>query len=166
MDKRILLAEITSAHGIKGLVKLRYFGGDIADIKTYNPLFTSETGSQQLTIHVKNAIKNGYVAEVEGISDRNHAEELAKTKLYINKDQLPETEDGEFYYDDLIGCQAYENQSLIGKVIAVDDFGAGALLEIRPKGQPAFYLPFKDEFVGNVNIHDKKIEVTIPEGLR
>ena len=165
MTKRILLAEITSAHGIKGLVKLRYFGENIADIEDYNPLFTSETGSEQLTLHIKNPIKSGYVAEVEGVTDRNKAETLAMTKLYILKDQLPETDEDEFYYDDLIGCEAYENNTLIGKIIAIEDFGAGPLLEIRPSGKPTFYLPFKDEFVPTVDISTKRIEIVIPGGL-
>ena len=165
MTKRILLAEITSAHGIKGLVKLRYFGENVADIEAYNPLFTSEVGNDQLTLHIKNPIKSGYVAEVDGITDRNKAETLAKTKLYILKDQLPETDADEFYYDDLIGCEAYEHNTLIGKVIAIEDFGAGSLLEIRPSGQPTFYLPFKEEFVPKVDISNKCIEIVIPDGL-
>lgn len=164
-DNRILIAEIVAAHGIKGFVKLVYFGEDPNDLEDYNPLFISEDGTQTLTIHLKNAIKGGYVAAIHGITDRNDAEKLAKTRLYVAKDKLAEAEEGTFYYHDLIGCTAYENNIEVGKVIAVENFGAGDLLEIRQQNKGTFYLPFKDEYVPDVDIVARKVTIVIPEGL-
>lgn len=165
MSNRILIAKITTAHGIKGLVKLHYYGEDVNDTESYNPFYTSQSGHDTLTIHVKNAIKNGYVASVEGVNDCNQAEELRNTELFIEENSLAKPDDDEFYQKDLIGCDVFENDKKIGKVTAIDNFGAGDLLDIRPLSGQSFYLPFKDEFVGEVNIQQKRIEVHIPEGL-
>ena len=163
--QRIVLAQITTAHGIKGFVKLRYFGENIEDIESYNPLYIAPQGEDSLTLQIKNAIKSGFVAEVEGVTDRTQAEKLRGIKLYIDRDQRPEAEPGAFYHDDLIGCKAYEEGLEIGKVIAIENFGAGDLIEIRPRSGEPFYLPFNNEFVPEVDIEKKQINVNIPEGL-
>ena len=165
-EQRLLLAEIGPAHGVKGYVKLRYYGEDVSDLSKYNPLFTAKSGDQTLTLHIKNATKGGYIAAIEGISDRNAGESLKGTKLYVPRDRLDMPEENEYYHADLIGCKAYENGTEIGTIIAVDNFGAGDLLEIKPPVGDTFYLPFKNEFVGKVDLASKTIEVTVPEGLR
>ena len=165
MSKRILIAKITTAHGVKGLVKLQYFGEDVNDVEAYNPFYISQTDNKTLTLHIKNAIKNAYVAEVEGITDRNQAEELRGTQLYIDESNIATPDDGEYLQKDLIGCDIYENNQKIGTIIAVDNFGAGDLLDIKPEGKESFYLPFKDDFIGDIDVSSKKIDVTIPDGL-
>ncbi len=165
MSERILIAKITTAHGIKGLVKLHYYGENIEDVKSYNPFYIAETGHDALTINIKNAIKGGYVAAIEGINDRDQAEKLRHTELFIDVTSIAPAEEGEFLQKDLIGCTAYENDIEIGKVIAIENFGAGDLLDIQPAGAESFYLPFQDEFVESVDIKNKKITVIIPEGL-
>ena len=162
---RILIAEIAAAHGIKGFVKLTYFGEDIRDTEDYNPFFTTESGANTLVLQVKNAIKGGYVAAIDGITDRTQAEALRGTRLYIERSKLKQPEENEYYHTDLVGCVVLENNIEIGKVIAVDDFGAGALLDIRPASGSSFYLPFKGDFVGTVDIAAKTIHVSIPDGL-
>lgn len=160
--KRICIAKIATAHGIKGLVKLHVFAEDINLLK--NDLFTSDTGDKKLSIKLKNATAKHWIAEVEGITDRDDAEKLRGTALYINQDALPKPEDGAFYFTDLIGLQCVDTKDKdIGKVIAVENFGAGDLLEIQPVGTERFYLPFNDDTI--LEIGENKIIVVIPEGL-
>jgi 16S rRNA processing protein RimM len=166
MSDRILIAQIATAHGVKGYVKLRYFGQDIEQFSRYNPFFTDIEGDQTLRLHIKNSIKGGYVASIEGITDRNKAETLRGKKLYISPNVLKEPEDGEYYCSDLIGCTARENGQDIGQIIAMENFGAGDLLEIKPASGASFYLPFCNEFVGKVDLAKKLIAVMVPEGLR
>jgi len=164
-NHRILIAQISTAHGVKGLVKLRYFGENIHDVETYNPFYVSETGSDTITLHIKNHSKNAYLAEIEGITDRNQAEALRGTDLYIDEEKIAPPEEGEYLQKDLIGCDVVENEKTIGKVIGISNFGAGDLLDIKPLTSESFYLPFQDEYVGEIDIRAKKINVSIPEGL-
>lgn len=127
-------------------------------------LFTSESGDDTLSLTLKNKAAKHWLAEVKNITDRAQAEKLRGTVLYINNDILPETEDDEFYISDLIGLLCVdENKNEIGNVIAVENFGASDLLEIKPSGAESFYLPFTDDTI--IEILDDKIIVKIPEGL-
>tara|TARA_Y100000031_G_scaffold40119_1_gene45474 strand:- start:82222 stop:82776 length:555 start_codon:yes stop_codon:yes gene_type:complete len=166
-EKRLCVARIATAHGIKGYVRAKIFMENPHDIEDYNPLFTSETGAETLHVTLKNPIKNQWLVEIGGVSDRTEAEKLRNLDLYINADALPEAEDGAFYYKDLIGLTAYDDKGeTVGKVINVDNFGSGDLLEIKPMDGESFYLPFKDEFSGNIDLKAKTIVVTNFEDYR
>jgi len=161
-QKEICIAKIATAHGIKGLVKLHVFADDssLAD----GILFTSEGGDKTLSLKLKNQTAKHWLAEVEGITDRNEAEKLRGTELYIDKDNLPEANDDEFYIADLIGLSCIDKDNKhIGKIIAVENFGASDLLEIQPDGGESFYLPFTDDTT--LKVSDTTVTIDIPEGL-
>ena len=160
--KRLCVAKVASPHGVKGLVKLHVF---VEDINLLNgPLFTDESGNDTLTITPKNAVSKHWVAEIDGSNDRDKAEELRGTCFYIEREALPETKENEFYASDLIGLNVMdEDNKAIGKVIAVENFGAGDLLEIQPDGTESFYLPFNKETVPNIT--ETTVIVRIPENL-
>ena len=162
MSKRVCLGKITSAHGVKGLVKILPFGEDPTLIETLGPAFISEDGSETVVVQFKNKAGGKYIlASVEGCNDRNEAEELRGTELWYDRSLLPDTDtdEGEFYYEDLVGLAIVEDGQEIGKVIAVDDFGAGDLLEIKPKSGSDFYLPYGDDYVVNVDLEAGVITV-------
>ncbi len=164
MSERICVAKITSAHGIKGFVKVKIFTDKPTDLEQYNPLFVSKSTDKTLTITLKNSVKTQWVAEIEGITDRNQAEELRGTELFIEENALPSPDEGEFYYKDLIGMTVLNHEgTLFGTVLAVQNFGAGDLLEIKPPTGDSFYFPFNDEHCPLVDqekkiIHTKDIE--------
>ncbi|MEM7618159.1 MAG: ribosome maturation factor RimM [Pseudomonadota bacterium] len=161
--ERICVAKIATAHGVRGLVKLRVFVDNLDLLQ--NTLYTSEKDDSSLTLKLKNATAKHWLAEIEGVNDRNAAEELRGTNLYISKSDMPELEDGEMYVSDMIGLPVFDEQdNEIGKVLALDNFGAGDLLDIKPIGEDSFYLPYTDETV--IDKSSEKIIVRIPEGLR
>ncbi|MCE7886316.1 MAG: 16S rRNA processing protein RimM [Alphaproteobacteria bacterium PRO2] len=163
--KRVCLGKITSAHGVKGLVKILPFGEDPLLIEELSPVFTGETSSDQVSIKMKNSAGNKYwLASVEGVSERNGAEALRGTSLWVERDALPKIENKNTYYHaDLIGLKVIEDKKEIGEVVAVKNFGASDLLEIKPAGKATFYLPFIKENI--LKIQSDKIIVKIPEGL-
>lgn len=155
---RLCLGRITTAHGVKGLVKVVCFGDDPRSLEIYGPLFTSETGSDTLRLTLKNPVKSGFLAQVDGIADRTAAQALRGTPLYVPRARLPKPEDGSYYCADLIGLQTvYEKDEPMGRVISVQNFGAGDLLEIAPPSGSAFLIPFTKNFIGDVDFENKKI---------
>jgi 16S rRNA processing protein RimM len=165
-NKRILIGEIATAHGIKGLVKLRSFVEDETLLEGEN-VYTSETGDKTISLKIKNPMKGDFLAEVKGVSDRNGAEALRATQLYIDRDSLPNTDDGEYYIEDMKGLSIItKNGDAIGTVLNVVNYGASDLIDIKPiQGGQNFYLPFIDDYIFEVDFVKGIVVVELPEGL-
>jgi 16S rRNA processing protein RimM len=149
---------IMTAHGVRGLVKLRCHLEDAGDLENYNPLHDDHHKAYE--IKLKNPVGHDWVAEITGITDRNDAEKLRGLQLYIDREQLPEISDNEFYYEDLIGCAAITADGQpAGSVIAVENFGAGDLLEVRPLQGQTYYLPIAEPYVQNIDTDSRVIVV-------
>lgn len=158
----IFVAQVGAAHGVKGEVKITTFTADPMALAGYKTLMRQD-GSPALAIASARPSKGGIVARLKGVADRNAAEALRGLKLYISRDSLPEPDEDEFYLADLIGL-AVENEAgeTLGKVKAVQDFGAGDLLEIQPKSGASWWLPFTREAVPEVRIAEGKLIAAPP----
>lgn len=98
-------------------------------------------------------------------NDINQVEKYVGCSLFVDHESLDELEDDEFYFDDLIGLMAYDqNGSLIGEVIEIRELPRGILLEIKTKDKNVL-VPFVDEFVSDVNLEEEKIVINVIEGL-
>ncbi len=161
--ERVCIAQIGGPHGIRGEVKLRSFTGDPMAVKDYGPLET-EDGSARFEIEAVRPAKGHLVARLRGVHDRNAAERLTNIRLFVPRERLPPPGTDEFYHADLIGLTAVTADGVeVGTVVAVHDFGAGDLLELRPvSGGTTIMLPFTDAFVPSVDIAGGRIVVQPP----
>ena len=163
---RVCLGQIGAAHGVRGEVRLRSFTSDPAAIADYGPLETED--GRVLEIEALRPAKDHFVARLSGISDRDAASALTNTKLYVPRERLPRTEDpDEFYHADLIGLAAVDRAGkTLGTVVAIHNFGAGDLIEVRPQtGGSTELVPFDTTHVPEVDIASGKIVVHPPDGL-
>lgn len=162
----LLMAEVAGAQGIRGAVKLKAFGDDPEALADYPPL-SDEKGEK--TYKVTHVVPHGsiWVAEIEGIEDRTAAEKLFGLKLYLSRAALPKIRKKDTYYHaDLIGLRALlKDGTPLGTVIAVANFGAGDLLDIKPAKGNSFYLPFTNAAVPEVDIAAGTLTVDPPAGL-
>jgi len=162
--RRMCLAKIATAHGVRGMVKLHVYAEDPRSIDSYGPLYTSENDGKALTLTIKNPLGKYWLAEIKGITDRNESEKLRGIELWVDRDKLPNPEEGEHYHADLIGMNVQDKDgAALGKVIAVENFGASDLLDIKPASGSSFYLPFADQFI--IEVTADSITVDMPEGL-
>lgn len=162
--KRILLGEIAGAHGIRGEVVVRAYTGEPDAIADYGAL-TDAAGAKPLTLKIVRVTPKGIVARVAGVADRNGAEALKGRKLYVARDAMPEpAEEDAFYHADLIGLAAVDQTgAVIGKVLGVQNYGAGDLLEIKlAAGGRAELVPFTKAFVPRVEIAAGRVVVVMP----
>jgi 16S rRNA processing protein RimM len=155
--KRVCLGKIAQAHGVKGLVKLHVFAEDPSTLN--GSLYTDQSSDQTITLRLKNRVNKYWLAEIEGISDRDSAEALRSTELWVNKDQLAKTiQEEEYYVEDLIGADIRNEKSEnIGKIKAVNNYGAGDLLDIELADGSELLIPFTKECVPIVNIDQNYI---------
>ncbi len=162
---RICLGVVVGAHGIRGLVKVKSFTAEPEAIARYGPL-ADERGEQRMALELVGAHKGVLLARIAGVDDRNAAERLKGTRLYVNRAALPEPEEEEFYEADLVGLEAVRRDgSSLGKVAAVHDFGAGASLEIEDAAGKSVIVPFTRAAVPEIDIAGGRLVVEPPEGL-
>jgi len=164
--KRVLVARIGAAHGVRGDVKLWSFTVDPAAIAAYRPL-TDASGTRSFEIETMRAAKDCFVARLKGVNDRNAAEALRNVDLYVERELLPTPdEDDEFYHADLIGLAAvHVDGTPLGTVMAVQNFGAGDLLEIQPSMGDSLYVPFTMAVVPTVDLAGGRVVIDPPPGL-
>ncbi len=160
----ILLGRIVGAHGIRGEVLVHSFAEEPGNIGSYGAL-SDKTGTRTFKLRVLRLTPKGaIVARISGISDRNAAEALKGVELYVARDKLPEPDEDEFYHADLVGLAAVAPDGVpIGEIVAVQNYGAGDLIEIRIPGRKDTELvPFSDRFVPEVDIPARKVVVVMP----
>lgn len=160
------MAEIVGVHGIRGVVKMKVFADDPLSLAGGPPLCDS---AGKILCEIEQLTQHGtiWLATLKGLADRTAAEKLRGTKLYVSRDSLAEIKtENTYYHADLIGMEArYESGDLLGHVIAVANFGAGDLLEVKPPKGNSFYLPFTQRSVPHVDVAKKVMTVDPPDGL-
>lgn len=139
-DRPITLAVIIGAHGIAGEVRLKLFAEDVAGLKQHGSF-----NDGALTLKSVRSGNNGAIARFAEIADRNAAEAMRGTELAVPRSALPPLEPGEYYHADVIGLPCVDLAGIaIGTVVAIENFGAGDVIEIeRPDGKRAM-APFSD----------------------
>lgn len=163
---RLLLGHISAAHGIRGDVLIKTHTGAPEAIGDYGPL-SDETGERSFVLERLRVTPKGVVAHVAGVSDRNAAEALKGTRLYVPRDRLPDAEEGAYYHSDLIGLAVVDRAGgAIGTLTAVENFGAGDLIEVRlVEGGRTVLVPFTDERVPEVDLAARRLVIDVIPGL-
>lgn len=165
-EPMVCVGKVVGAHGVRGQVKLKSFTQEPADVAAYGPLF-DEAGKRRFKVALSGTPKDGvFVARLDGVDDRNAAEALKGAKLYALRAALPEPEEEEFYYADLIGLRAEtDDGELFGTVTAVHDFGAGDVLELRKADGRTAHLPFSRQVAPLVDVKGGRIVVRPPDEI-
>lgn len=160
----VLLGHVSTAHGLRGEVLIKTHTAEPKAIAAYGAL-CDETGARRFDVKVVRVTEKGVIARLGGVGDRTAAEKLKGTKLYVARAQLPAAAEGEYYHADLIGLDAVsERGEPIGHVVAVQNFGASDLLEIRLEGtRQTEFIPFTDAAVPTVDIAARRVVVRMPE---
>lgn len=161
---RVCVGAIAGAFGVRGEAKIKCFTDDPAAIGDYGPLKT-EDGQRQFKLKLTRAVKGGYAARLSGVESREDAEALKGTRLYAERTALPEPDEDEFYYADLLGLNVETaDGTVLGKIKAVQDFGAGDVIEYLPAGGgESLYLSFTREVVPAVDVAGGRIVAEPPD---
>jgi 16S rRNA processing protein RimM len=145
-DRPVTLAAIIGAHGVGGEVRLKLFTEDLSPY----PLLTA--GARTLTMTSVRHGPNGAVARFAEVGDRNAAEALRGTALTVPRSALPPLADGEYYHADLLGLPVKSTEGeAIGEVVAIENFGAGDVIEIARPDASRFMVPMRTEAVPEWN---------------
>ncbi len=163
----LLIAEIVGVHGLQGVVKLRSYADSPTLFEPGRTLRLENTDGQAQTLSVDWAKPHGkgMLLAIEGVSDRNAAEALVGSRLWVDKTTLPDLDDGIYYWFELIGLSVYTTQGrYLGLLESILQTGSNDVYVIRD-GEKEVLLPALASVVQAVDIHQRRMEVILPEGL-
>ncbi|SOB94575.1 ribosome maturation factor RimM [Rhodobacter maris] len=161
---RVCVGAIAGAFGVRGEVRLKSFCTEPEDIAAYGPLFT-EDGAGSYTVKLTRPVTGGLGARLSGVATKEAADALRGVTLWVDRARLPSLPDDEFYHTDLIGLEVRDTGgAVIGQVRAVQNFGAGDILEIYAPGRKTtLLLPFTRAVVPTVDLTAGRIIADPPE---
>lgn len=150
-------------HGVRGLVRVTSYADDLTQ---YRPL--SDDKGRRFALRWRGEGIAEITELIDGaeakVADRTAAERLINVRLYVDRAQLPEPEEDEFYLADLIGLSAFDTGGAkLGRITAVHDYGAGASLEIA--GETSAIVPFTRSCVPAVDVAAGRVTVALPEDV-
>jgi 16S rRNA processing protein RimM len=162
-NKRVLIGRIGAPHGVRGEVLVQSFAHEPRAIASYGPL-ESEDGKQRLELKIVRETPKGLIVRVAGIADRNGVEALKGQGLYVDRSRLPAAAADEFYRADLVGLRAIDSEGrTVGTIIAVDNYGAGDILELQVDGRSETELiPFAAAYVPSVDVAAGTLTIVLP----
>jgi 16S rRNA processing protein RimM len=162
----VCVAVVAAPHGVRGALRLRTFTeapeGDVA----YGPVY-DKAGRRLFELRLIGQSKTGVIAKAEGIGDRTEAERWRGVELYVPRAALPEPlDEDEFYIDDLRGLAVERpDGARIGRVVGLDNFGAGDVIEVALDRGGSAVLPFTREVVPVVDLENGRVVVEPPAEL-
>lgn len=161
----ILIGKIVNVHGIKGEVKIYTYTDDIKNLSKLKKMYFDKSMQDEHKVLSSKIQNNMLIVKFEGIDDVDVANKLRDTDVYTKKEEIKQKDT--YYIEDLISCEVIklEDESLIGKVAYVFSTGANDVLEIDLVDGKKVYFPMIKDVIKNVDIENKKIFVSVMEGL-
>lgn len=166
---RVCVGVISGARGLRGDVRVKSFTAAPEDVAAYGPV-SDEKGTRTFALTVAGRAGGHVIVRIEGVNDRDDAEALKGTRLYVARDALPEPDEDEYYVADLVGLaveRAAEGDvpEPFGSVRAVHDFGGGDVLDVERADGSSVMVPFTRAAVPVVDIAGRRLVIDPPEGL-
>ena len=164
--ERVCVAAVAGAFGVRGEARVKSFTAEPEAFASYAPLESEDRARVFPSVRVTRAVKGGFAARIAGIATREEAEALRGTRLYAPRDRLPPLPEDEFYHADLVGLPVFDTGGApLGRVRAVQDFGAGDILEVTAPGAKPLLLPFTRAAVPTVDLAAGRIVADPPEEI-
>lgn len=159
----VLVGAVTGAFGVKGEVRVRAFTAEKQGVIAYGPLHDVD-GEIVLRPKSFRTLKDGVAITTPEVKTREEAEKLKGLRVYVPRANLPAPAEDEFYIVDLLGCSAESvDGAVLGEIVGVWNFGAGDILEYRPRGGgPKVQVAFTKDTVPLVDLSGKRVVLDPP----
>lgn len=157
MHNIVCIGLISKPIGIKGQVKVMSYTESPDSLFKYQNLFLHDNTSIIFT-NYKLIANNIFIASIHGVNNRNSSEQYRLKEIYINKKDLPELNNNEYYYNDLINMKVLDiNNNILGKVKSILNYGAGDFLEITLGNNKEATISFNKETILNIDLNNYTI---------
>ena len=165
-SRLVALGVFGAPQGVRGEVRIKSYTRDPKAVAAYGPL-TDGRDARFVLESVRLLKDEMLVARLEGVANREAAAALTGVELFARREQLPPPDEDEFYYDDLVGLAAVSRDGApLGRVVALNNYGAGDILEIRPEGGgESLLLPFTQAVAVEIDFHGGRIVIELPDEI-
>jgi len=153
---------VAGVHGVKGDIKVYPYSNDLENLTRQKYFLINGEKRDVLSVRVQGKF---LILHLKGIESRNEAEAMKKTVLYLPKESATPLAEGEYYMEDLIGCEVYENLIHLGKIDDIIETGANDVYSVINDNGTEILIPAIKTVVMNIDIDSKRIKVKLPEGL-
>jgi len=160
--KEIILGEIVKPHGLNGAVKVKSFADSPESFSRPARLFLVSADGNRLEVTVLNASPMGKLVtlRIEGVRTRRQAEDLVGSLVVVNREDLPDTDEGEFYWHDLIGMEVYDSTgTYYGIITSILPTGANDVFVVEGKNGGEILIPGTFDAVLEVNVPEQKMVI-------
>jgi 16S rRNA processing protein RimM len=161
--EQLALGRLGAPHGVDGRIRLVPFSGETEHLFSLTGATLKGPG-RELTVRIESVREfgSGVLLKIAGYDAPETVRALSGMELWAPRDKAAPLEDGQYYYADLVGCALVSDGAEVAKVIAVCDSGGGDLLEVEKPDGASAYVPFRKEFVGEVDLKTRRIELVAP----
>jgi len=156
----IAIGKIRTSHGVHGFVKIVSFSGEtnhFFDLKKV--LLKSEKMEKEYKIEEMKPMGGSVIIKFDGIDNPEKAKSLSGFEIWVPRESAAALSDGEYYHADLIQCSIQFEDEIIGHVKSLLEGGGGELFEVVKTSGETVLIPFRDEFIGDISIEKKLIEL-------
>ncbi len=167
--RELAIGVVLRTHGVHGHLRVRSLSGEADHFGRLREVRLQRAGQEVLRAAVEEVSASGDTVWVKlaGVDSPEQARTLIGCELWVGRDEAAPLEPGEYYLADLIGCRVLGPRGPVGRVSGVINAGAGDVLEITGDDGKSFMVPFRDGFVGEVDIAAATVRLTEdapPEG--
>ena len=161
--EELALGRLGSPHGVDGFIKMLSYSGETGHLLALTDV-TLRGKERSLQAHVENVREAGSGALVKfaGYDSPEAVRALSGLEVWASREKAASLEEEEYYYADLVGCDLAAEGKKVAAIVGVCDAGGGDLLEARKPDGSVFYVPFRKEFVGKVDISSRRVELLAP----
>ncbi|HPE36085.1 MAG TPA: ribosome maturation factor RimM [Spirochaetales bacterium] len=162
MDE-LAVGRLGAPHGLDGRVKAVSYSGEIDHLLALDEVVLRKGAStRRVRFESASPLGAGVLYKVAGYDSPEAARDLSGWEIWVPRSKAAPLGRDEYYFADLVGCVVYDGQQAVGRVEAVCEAGGGQLLELEIPGKPNAYVPFRSEFIGNVDVAAKRVELLAP----
>lgn len=162
--EKVLIGKIVNTHGVKGEIKIYPTANELEDFLYYK-YFYIEGIEGKFVIEKSRIHKNIVIVKIKGIDDINIAQKYKNKDIYTDRESLRELEENEYLISDIVGCKVYSEGREIGVVEDVLEYSANDVLSVTGVDGKQILIPNLKQFVKEINIEEKKIEVKLIKGM-
>jgi len=161
--QKVMIGKIVNAAGLKGEVKVYSYAASKERFGRLKKIYIEDSRHEIEGIRY---LKEAVVLKLAGIDGRNAAESVKGMGVYMDEADLPELSEGEYFIRDMIGMAVFDDKgNKVGELCDVLQSRAQDLYEVLTEDGGKILIPAVDEFIKNIDIEKKRIDVKLIEGL-